>query len=179
MWIISAPWRATTHKQLALRCRGWQLNETHLVVMRAAWPRLWWIECLGFRGEAKVSIHCTSTHNFFDCYLHGQHSKSTPNGIFFFHYPCPSIYHSFDLVTSLLFHSWNINEMLCKGVTVQQPCGLQPQVRRHILSVITADINPPEFLGLKPRLVTNERIDDKDVLRESCSLWVLLHSLPF
>lgn len=60
--------------------------------------------------------------------------------------------------------------MLCKGVTVQQPCGLQPQVRRHILSVITADINPPEFLGLKPRLVTNERIDDKDVLRESCSL---------
>lgn len=35
--------------------------------------------------------------------------------------------------------------MLRKGVMVQQSCGLQPQVQRHILSVIAADINPLNF----------------------------------
>lgn len=55
---------------------------------------------------------------------------------------------------------------------------LQPQVRRHILPVITADINPLNFSGLKTRRGRNERMDDKHVLRELCQLSLLPHPLP-
>lgn len=102
----------------------------------------WWIKWLCFCKKDKVFIPCASTPiSYFLFCLHSQHLKV--HRLFLLSSPFHLSFIWFSYF--LLFHSWNINEMLCKAAMVQQFCGLQPQVQRHILSVITADINPLNF----------------------------------
>lgn len=92
--------RQRAHKQRAHCSRGWQLNETHLVAKRTAWPSLWWIKCLSSCRKDEVCIPRASTLPILILPTRSSF-KITMHVFFLFFFTFTSL--SFDLVMSFYF----------------------------------------------------------------------------